>query len=434
MAQKKSKTKVIVILSLIAIVILVLLFVAQKFGKKDDSIAVQVEQVSRRTIVQTVTAIGKIQPKISVKISSEVSGEIISLPFTEGDTVKKGDLVARIQPDLVQTQLAQSKAGRENSKTRTEALSAMLERARLDLERGTKLYKKDFISKEAFDRLRTGLEQTEADYRGSLQALAQAEASYKQAKVQASRTAIYSPINGIVTSMAVERGEKVVGTSQMHGTEMMQIADLSVMTARVEVDENDVVLVSVGDTAYVEIDAFPERRFLGEVYQIANSPMQKAGSETVDFEVRIRLLETHPRLRPGMSCNTKIVTETRRDVLAVPLQSVTLHLTPVQSEESSSTATQEVADDSTKEMQVTLPSSSSKKMNEPKTIVFINDNLQARMVEVKTGISDNGYIEIIEGVKESTSVISGSFKAISKDLQEGSAIRIDSTRGRFTRQ
>ncbi|MCS6807659.1 MAG: efflux RND transporter periplasmic adaptor subunit [Bacteroidota bacterium] len=422
MAKTTTKKRRYLIAGAIGASILAVAAMAAIFGKNEKSITVTVERVGRRTITQTVSATGKIQPEVLVKISSEVSGEIIYLPVKEGDTVRKGDLLARIQPDLVQAQLEQARYAAEAAKAQINTVRAEYERAKLEFERIKNLYEKQFVSKGEYDQAYAALQSAQARLEASQKDYERSQAVVRQSTVTTGRTTIYAPINGIVVALPVEKGEKVLGTQQFQGTEMMQIADLSVMNAEVDVDENDVVMISVGDTARVRIDAFPNRVFRGYVYQIGNSAKRSAAGtqeEVVNFAIKIRLIDTDPRLRPGMSCDVDIETETRMNVLAVPLQSVTLR----KPQEKENDAVQLAGGT---EKQESAKKNAAQSNAPPPQVVFLKDGNRAKMVRVETGISDGGYIEIVNGLQEGQTVISGNFRAISKELEDGMLITVDS--------
>lgn len=418
MAKKKSKRRriVLAIVILLLLSIIVIAFVARN---KEDVVKVTTSKVERRTIVQTVSAVGKIEPETKVKISSETSGEIIYLGVREGDTVRAGQLLVRIKPDIFETQLEQFKAAADAAKLQIEIALAEKVRAENELRRITELFQKEFASKQELDVAKANYDRAVASYNASLSNYQQALAAYKQMQKSFERTTIYSPINGVVTSLSVEKGEKVVGTAQMAGTEIMEIADLSVMNAIVEVDENDIVNVKPGDSADIEVDAIPDEIFKGVVVETGHSAIaSKLGTqdEVTNFKVKVRFLKPDKRLRPGMSCNTEIQTAKRENVLAVPLQAVTVRMegfTP-KSDVVSGDIEQEKQDKKIKKI--------------PPSVVFLNDKGKAKMVQVKTGISDKGYIEIIEGLNEGQEVISGSFMAVSKLLKDGSPIKVDTTK------
>ncbi|MCS7177562.1 MAG: efflux RND transporter periplasmic adaptor subunit [Candidatus Kapabacteria bacterium] len=395
---KKRRRWLFVLLGVLLGVILVLIFAS----RGEEAIAVTVEPVQRRTITQIVSAVGVLRPETEVKLSSETSGEVIALFVREGDTVKAGQLLLRIQPDIAQTFLEQSAAAAEAARRMMEAAKAEWERTRTELERVTELFRRMAASQQELDQARTAHEQAFNRYNAAIADYERAQAALRQARYQLSRTALYAPISGIVTSLSVEAGEKVVGTAQMQGTELLRIADLSRMTAVVEVNENDVTLLQLGDTAEVSVDALPDQVFRGIVTEISHSPkVGRAGTqdEVVNFEVKILLLETDPRLRPGMSCNADIRTETRYNVLAVPLQAVTVRL---EKDDTTRTATR----------------------RRPPTVVFLHDRGRARMVTVETGISDRDYIEIRSGLTEGAQVITGSFQAITRLLYDGAPVTL----------
>lgn len=417
MAKRKNNKKGIIIGITIAILAIagILLVI---FGRGEQAIAVTVEEVSKRTITQTVSAVGKIQPETEVKISSQTSGEVIFLGVKEGESVKARQLLARINPDIVETQLEQVKASVEAAKIDIDARVSEKERATNDFYRAKELFEKKYISKQEFDNSKATYDLAMSSYRAAMARYEQAKATLRQYERSLARTSIYSPIDGVVTSLSVELGEKVVGTEMMMGTEMMRIADLNVMNAVVDVDENDIVYVKLGDTAYVELDAIPDRKFKGVVLEISHSAKvsgQGTQNEVTNFEVKIRLLERDARFRPGMSCNVEIQTETRHNVLSVPLQSVTIRDLGMNVPDENNNGPDE------------KPSLSKAR---PQQIVFILEGDKAKMRKVETGISDKGYIEIISGLSLGEKVISGSYQAVSKLLTDGTKVKLDSLFGR----
>lgn len=417
MAKKKSKSTLWFILLGVLVIGGITAVVLTR--NREEGIKVTVEKVAKRTIVQTISAIGKIQPETEVKISSEASGELTYLGVKDGDIVQKGQLLVRILPDLVSSQVDQFVAAEQSARISIDAVKAEVDRAQADLRRISELYKKQFASKDEYERATAAALQAESRYQSSLKDYDRARAALKQVQAQASRTIIYSPMAGTVTKMVVEQGEKVVGTAQMQGTEMMRIADLSVMNAWVDVDENDVVFVKIGDTARISIDALPDTTLRGVVYEIAHSAKVSGlgtQEEVTNFEVRIRVIDHEKRLRPGMSCNVDIETETHRDVLAVPLQAVTVR-------EESAISTPDVSGSSIQSEDTKAKRTTKKK---PQSLVFINANQRAKIVKVETGLSDRGYIEIKKGLKEGDQIISGSFQAVTKLLSDSSKIVIDS--------
>lgn len=419
MARKKSKGKLIFFIILLLCTSAAVLYFLQK--DKTKEIPVRTDIVSKRTITQKVNAIGNIHPETEVKISSEASGEIIALPVMEGDTVKKGQLLAKIRPDIIETQLEQYQAALNASKTDIDYQKSTLERAEYEFNRVKKLYDKEYIAKQELDRAKTILDQSRSQYQNSLARYEQSKASLKQIKQNASRTTITSPIDGIVTSLNIEVGEKVLGTVQNMGTEMMRISDLSVMNTKVDVDENDIVLISVGDTANIEIDAFPDKIFKGIVKEIGHSAKltaQVSQDQVTNFEVKVRFINIDPKMRPGMSCNIDIETDTHYDVIAVPLQSVTVRLGMRNPEDENQTKISKVN------------SKNGRNNNRPQSIVFLVDGDRVNSAIVETGISDEGFIEIKTGLKVNEEIVIGSFSAISKELTDGAKIsREDNRKG-----
>ncbi len=416
MARKKSSGGKIVAIILILIVILSGAYVVLR-PKKDPGITVSVQEVSRRTITQSVSVTGKIEPEQEVKISHETSGEIVFLGVDEGDTLTKNQLLIRIRPALVNCQLEQGKASSDAAKSRITSAEADFKQVKQSYERMLKLFKAEVLSAEELEQSKARMDQAEAALSVAREELRRQDASLKQMKFTAQRTEIYAPASGIVTSLNVDVGETVVGTAQMAGTVMMRIADLNIMNAVVQVDENDVVLVSVGDTADVKIDALQDTTFRGIVHKIGNRAISSGigtQSEVVNFQVEIRMLDNHPRLRPGMSCSAEIRTETRYNVVAVPLQSVTLKR-PSASKANVKTAASEAP---------------AKKMT---PIVFkVTENI-AVASDVVTGISDRGFIEIREGLENDDVIVTGSFRAITKDLSDGATVKVDSSGGKSRR-
>lgn len=420
MAKKKSKKRNIIIFSIIVIIGIVAVFALTKKG--DKSVEVTIEKVQKRTITQTVTAVGKIEAETEIKVSPETSGEVIYVGVEEGDTVKSGQLLVKIKPDIVETMLEQSKASVEGSKMDLQSVKEKMNQAQADLKRATELFKNKYISQQEFDNYNTTYQQLVANYKSSLARLDQSLASLKEVEKNAERTNIYSTMNGIVTKRTVEKGETVLGTQQFQGTEMLRISDLSVMNAVVEVDENDIVMVRKGDTASVEIDAIPDVIFKGVVIEIGHSAVASETAtqdQSTNFEVKIRLLDPDSKLRPGMTCNADIVTETKYNVLAVPLQSVTIRSGAAIKPEAEDDGIQKI---NKKELD------NIKTKQKPPMVVFVKNKDKAKQVEVKTGVSDAGYIEITDGLNGGEDVISGSFQAISKLLEDGSPIKLEDTK------
>ncbi len=403
---KKRKKRIIIFSVLGAVLVLlgVLVFIG---SKREPVFTVQTEKIQRRTLTQIVTATGKIYPVTQVVINAEVSGEIIELPVKEGQFVKRGQLLARIKPDVYQAQY-------ESALANHAMAEASYIRAESDFKRVSELFAKNLVSQAEMDVAK-------ANYMSAKAANEQAAANVRQAKETLSKTVVTSPMAGVISQLNVEIGVRVSGSNFMQGTQLMTVADLSVMEARVDVGENDIVLVSIGDTARIQIDAFPEREFVGVVTQIANTA-KSTGVGTQDqvtnFEVRILLNKPkNVEFRPGMSVTADIETETRHNVLAVPIQSVTIRTPkdqPSQSEE---------------EGDVQLDAGAKKKKSDKlQEVIFVVKDGIVKTVPVTRGISDDMYVEVIGENLEGLEVVSGPFKAINRDLEDGSKVKVDNKR------
>jgi len=368
--KKKSKKKLFIFGGLGLLLLILILLVAFS-SNKEEVISVQTEKVTRRTITQVVTATGKINPEYQVKIIAEATGEIVYLPVREGDAVKKGQLLLRIKPDIYEAQKNSAEARLAQAKATLNATKALLEKVESEYKRVQGLAQKGLASDADLEAAKSAYLQTLGNYESQKSIVSQSEAALKEAIETLNKTYVYSPMNGTISKLSVELGERVIG-SAFTGTELLTVADLSNMEATVDVDENDVVLVSIGDTARIHIDAFGDKVFKGVVSQIGNSAKTTGlgtQEEVVNFEVKIKLLDVDDKIRPGMSCDADIETETKHNVIAVPIQSVTARLqekpNPSQNKEDN-------------------PENNSKngKRNKPKEVVFIVDNGKAKMVEV----------------------------------------------------
>jgi HlyD family secretion protein len=411
--KKKSKKKVYIFGGIGALLLVLILLVVFS-GNKELIINVQTEEVQKRDITQVVTATGKINPEYQVIITPEVTGEIVELPVKEGEQVKKGQLLIRIKPDTYVAQRDRAAANLESVKSGLGSVKAQLDKVKSDYERVKGLYEKKLSSDAELELAKSSYLTTLSQYEGQQASVTQAQASLKEAQEQLYKTTIYSPMEGTVCALNVELGERVLGSGFSQGTNIMTVADLKSMEATVEVDENDVVLTSIGDTARITIDAFGDKEFRGTVSEIANSAVTTgAGTqqEVVNFEVKIRLIDIDKNIRPGMSCNADVETETKKGVLSVPIQSVTARgITP------------EVKAEGEEEQQ---PGNEIKKEKKPKEVVFLIENNKAKMVEVKTGISDDNFIEVKEGLKGSEKVVSGPYRAISRELQDKANVKVE---------
>ena len=448
--KRKNPTRSILIgIGLLMLLLIVVAFVLKdSLGGKEKAIEVEVARAEIRDITQVVTASGKIQPEIEVKISPDVSGEIIYLGVKEGDWVEKGQLLIRIKPDFYEAQVEQAAAGVAQAKANLEQAYAQLLKAEADFKRQKQLFEKNVIPESEYLAAQTQYQIAQASYDAARYQVESAEARLKEAKEQLQKTQIYAPISGTVSQLNVELGERVVGTSQMAGTDIMHIARLDQMEAEVEVNENDVVFVNVGDTAAIEVDAYPEQRFKGEVIEIAHSArIQAAGTQeqVTNFPVKIRILDPHnldkrpastspsasltahevtppsedaPEFRPGMSTTADIFAQTVFDVVAVPIQAVTIRdFARLKQEEKPEETAEE---DSI--LTFKLPEEDLRK------VVFIVEDGKAKMVEVETGISDDTYIQITSGLRGGELVIIGPYKAVSRTLKPDTPVRIKKPR------
>ncbi len=418
--KKKKKRNRWLLISIIVVVLAIVALIVVNSGK-EKAILVQTEKATKRTITEVVQATGKIQPEYKVKVSPEVSGEIIDLPFKEGTRVKKGQLLARIKPTSIEAQYDAANAQLQGSRARSEQSRATRIQAELALKRAKELNSKGILSASELEQAQSQFDVSDANFKASNYDISATSSQLKQFAEALRKTTVAAPMDGIITQLISQLGEKVVGTSQFSGTEMMTVSDLKVMNAEVDVDENDVVNIKIGDTARVTIDAFPNRVFVALVVEIANSAKLKGiGSQdqSTNFAVKLRLEGFEEgELRPGMSCTAKIETMTKADVMTVPIMAVTRRTTQAP-----------VAEKSKDEPQVSEVSKNAKqaqKIDESPTIVFIVENGRAKAVPVKTGISDNSFVEILEGIKGGEEIVKGNYSAVSKELQDKSLVRIE---------
>lgn len=442
--------------------LVILLIVLKKAGVigKDEGLKVSSEKVVRRDITEIVTASGKIYPEIEVKISPDVSGEITELNVQEGDSVKKGQVLARIYADIYATQRDQAAAqvaGQQsqvsNAKAQLEAMESALNLAKLTYNRQQQLLADKVISKAEFEQADNSLKTAQANYDAALQSVHSGQAQVKsaianlqKANKDLSRTALLSPMTGVVSLLNVKKGERVVGSAMMAGTEMMRIADISAFEIRVEVGENDVQKIDLGDTAIIEVDAYNNRKFKGTVSQIASSQKgaasQSASSlsstDVTNYEVKIRILaDTYADLfdpakpkklpfRPGMSASADIQTKTHRNVLSVPINAVTTrNRTDTASDGNKSrnkSKTENKVSDNPAVNDTPTPEVQSDDLLE---IAFVlqKDNT-VKLVPVKTGIQDINNIEIIDGLKEGDEVITGPYTIVSKTLKNKTKVKV----------
>src|SRR5436853_3486938 len=432
--QRRTRRKKQIIYGSIALLTL-WIAVSIIWSKREKPIPVTTERAIRKTIVQTVSATGKVQPETEVKISPGVAGEIIELPVEDGKAVKKGDLLVRIKPDSYKALVEQQEAAISSAKATNLQQKATMSKTEHDFKRAEDLFSKKLISEQEYNAAEAANDVAKNTFKSSLHEIERAQAGSSQARDQLSKTTIYSPIDGTVTILNSKLGERIVATGQFAGTEVMRVADLGHMEARVDVNENDVVNVKIGDKANVKIDAYGDRKFHGTVYQIANTGKTTgAGTqeEVTNFEVKIRIDDHDVALRPGLSCTADVQTNIVKDAVAVPMQSVTIrtgdtNLSPDEIEKQKQTIAARDKDDNKAELSNDRLEKQAQKEEHEKLskVVFLKSGNKARMVKVTTGIADDSYMEIKSGIKPDDEVISGSYSAISRKLKEGAKVAYD---------
>lgn len=424
--RKKSKKKLIVFSILILMVIATVAVLALR--KKEEVIEVTTEKAERRTVTSIVSATGRIFPEVEVKISSEVAGEIIELPVVEGQLVEKGDLLVKVDPERYEAQVRQREVSINSAKSRSLEARANSLQAQHDLRRIEELFAKGFTSEKDLDDARTLVEIRRVQEETSLLEIERAESSLEEAQDFLNETILYAPMDGTISKLDSELGERVVGTGSFAGTEIMRVADLKNMEVRIEVSETDIVNVKIHDKATVEVDAMSDEKFDGYVTEISSSAanVRQNNDQLTTFEVRIKLTDPSPKLRPGMTATADIETETVEEAISVPMQSVTvrkkeqvnkaLHPEEATDDEEGKKETSEVAESKSKE---------EKDIKEDlQRIVFVVKDGKTFMREVKTGIADNSYIVIEEGIEPGEEIVSGSYRAITRQLKHDIAVTV----------
>jgi HlyD family secretion protein len=397
-------------------------------GNKDKAKSVETSLVKATTIVETVSATGKIQPEIEVKIASMVSGEIIALPIKEGQVVKKGDLLVKINPDLYTSGLNRSVANLAAAKSGLTQAEAQFKEAKANYDRNKTLFEKGIISKSDWDKTVASFEVTKATKQSAYFNVQSASATVNEARDNLGRTIIYAPADGTISVLNVELGERVLGTQQMAGTEILRVANLNNMEVEVDVNENDIVKIKVGDQAKVEVDAYLKKQFKGIVTSISNSASTALTADQVtNFKVKIRILKesyqdllegklaTYSPFRPGMTATVDIVTKTKTNVLAVPISSVVV--------KSDTTAVKEIKVDVAEPTEKELIPKIDKKLE----CVFVKVGDKAKIRIITTGIQDDTNIEVITGLKKGEVVITGPYTTVSKELNSGDKVTKEKT-------
>src|SRR6266566_1036050 len=432
--KQRARRKRQIIIGVVGFFVLWLI-VSILLSKREKPIPITTEKAVRKTILQTVSATGKVQPETEVKISPEVAGEIINLPVEDGKGVNKGDLLVRIKPDSYKALLEQQEAAISAAKATNLQQKATMLKTEQDIKRAEDMYAKKTISVQEYNAAQAAYDVAKNTYESSLHEIERAQAGSSQARDQLSKTTIYSPIDGTVTILNSKLGERIVATGQFAGTEVMRVADLGHMEARVDVNENDVVNVKLGDKAEVKIDAYGDRKFHGAIYQIANTGKTTgAGTqeEVTNFEVKIRIEDTDITLKPGLSCTAEIQTNEVKDVVAVPMQAVTIrtgdsNLSPEELEKKKQKLAQRDKGDNNADFVNQRAEKAAQKEERDKIakVVFLKKSNKAQMVKVATGISDDTYTEIKNGIQPGDEVISGSYSAISRKLKDGAKVAYD---------
>lgn len=451
MAKKKKKSnKIIYILIAVLVGLVILVTVLKKSSKKE--IEVSVEFPKTLTIVEKISASGMVQPVTEVKLSPDVGGEIIELQVEESDSVTVGQLLVKIRPDNYisavqrsEASLNQQKANLLSAKSSLARSEATYERAKLEYDRNKKLYDQDVISTSDWELSKQNFKISENDYKSaeaSVEAskyiVKSSQAALEDAQENLRKTAVLSPISGTVSKLVVKKGERVVGTSQFTGTEMLRIADLNNMEVRVDVNENDIIRISLGDTSIIDVDAYSHlgKKFKGVVTQIANTAKDKVSADAVtEFEVKINILPSsyadlkeegrnHP-FKPGMTASVDIITNTKSNILTVPLAAVT-----VRTESELKKRGDEDEDDKKSRRGDRGSEKKSNQEEKKEEVIFINDNGVAKVIKVVTGISDYENIEITSELSDSSKVIIGPFIAVSKRLKEGDLVKVEEKKDR----
>ncbi|HLA55704.1 MAG TPA: efflux RND transporter periplasmic adaptor subunit [Flavobacterium sp.] len=408
-----------------AVALIILLVVLSKtgvLGNKESGTNVEIAKVDEITIVETVSATGKIQPEVEVKISSEVSGEIIALPVKEGQVVKKGDLLVKINPDLYTSGFNRTVSNLSGTKAGLSQADAQFKEAKASYDRNKGLFEKGIISKSDWDKAISAFEVAQANKQSAYYNVQSASATVSEAKDNLGRTTIYSPADGTISMLGVELGERVLGTQQMTGTEILRVANLNNMEVEVDVNENDIVKINVGDSAKVEVDAYLKKEFKGIVTSISNSASAALTADQVtNFKVKIRILkesyqdllagkpDSYSPFRPGMTATVDIITTRKENVLGVPISSVV------------------VKTDTTGGKKPDMPKDSDEakvkaKSDKKYECVFVKNGDKAQLRVIKTGIQDDTNIEVISGLKKGDVVITGPYTTVTKELNPGDKV------------
>ncbi len=418
--------KTILIVSGFVIGLVALLLILKKsgtFGDNTEAVEVEFVKINETTIIETVSATGKIQPEIQVKISSEVSGEITALAVKEGQVVRKGDLLVKINPDLYTSGLNRSQSNLSSTKSGLSQADASFREAKTSYDRSKTLFDKGIISRSDFDKAVAAFEVSKAVKETAYYNVQSANATVSEARDNLGRTTIYAPADGTISGLTVELGERVVGTQQMTGTPIMTVANLDNMEVEVNVNENDIVKISIGDSTKVQVDAYLKKEFKGIVTSISNSATATLTADQVtNFKVKVRILKesyadltegkpaSYSPFRPGMTATVDIITKTKNKVVGVPISSVVIK---------SDTTAVKITDVKDEDEEKLKPKSDKKF-----ECVFVKVGDKAKIRIIKTGIQDDSNIEVLEGLKSGETVITGPYTTVTKDLQSGDKVKV----------
>lgn len=413
--------KTLLFISGIVVIVVGLLVYGKKagwFGENGNYKEVSITTIEKIDIIETISATGKIQPEVEVKLSSEVSGEIIDLPIKEGQQVKKGNVLVRINPDIIQSGLNRSQAALENVRAGLQQAEASLKEAKLSYDRNKGLFEKGVISKAEWDKAVSAFEGAEAGKQSAYYSVRSAQATVDEAKDNLTRTTIYAPMDGTISKLSVELGERVVGTQQMAGTEIVRVANLSNMEVVVDVNENDIVKVTIEDSTIVEVDAYLKKEFKGLVTEIANSAENAESADQVtNYKVKVRILEesykdlidgkpeNYSPFRPGMTATVDVITDQRKNIMGVPISAIV------------------IKNDTSSVKEITAKDKITSNTDKKFECVFVKNGEVAKLRVVKTGIQDDSNIEIISGLKEGDEVITGPYNVVTKILKTGDKIK-----------
>ncbi|HLT52951.1 MAG TPA: efflux RND transporter periplasmic adaptor subunit [Flavobacteriaceae bacterium] len=419
--------KTLIVIGVFTVVLLAFVAIGKKAGwfGQEEGKEVEIKKIAQIDIVEKVSATGKIQPEIEVKLSSEVSGEIIELPVKEGQQVKKGDLLVKVNPDIYQSNLNRSQASLQNVRAGLDQAEASLKEAKANYERNQTLFEKGIISKADWDKVVSTYEMAQANKQSAYYGVQSAGATVSEARDNLNRTTIYAPMSGTISKLDVELGERVVGTQQMAGTEIMRVSNLNNMEVEVDVNENDIVKVQIGDSAIVEVDAYLKKEFKGLVTEIANSAEGTLTADQVtNFKVKVRILEESYKdllegkpehfspFRPGMTATVDIITDKRQKTIGVPISAVVIK---------TDTSTSKVAAyDKTEDK---VESGEQEKFE----CVFVKVGDEAKLKVIKTGIQDDSNIEVISGLNGDEEIITGPYNMVSRTLKNGDKVSTKST-------